>query len=336
MLYCVGEAVAQVEQFPLPALAEVPAHYPGLHPCRSPGKRKKPRCSSRIASLRQGCSPEEFQRSGICPVHVVDYEGFEHFRGTRKHLPPGKSLEGSGGHPGEARLGKAAQYILVTEEVDASLASYCSIGHRQQGGRHIGESYAPHINGCGEARHIADYAAAQCQHEGLAVRTAFKQDTAYLLHRAQGLLFFARLQFQNGRVEPESRHQMRNGTVADDENPVRAEGAYCLPQAAVIFFYIYGVHIRYMISNAKYTKKRPDTASDRSYIQKLRVLAANCSNARENLALDGLEQGTAAGGDVAYLVGKAELVDAGNGVTTADEGECTLCSGLCDGLAYCA
>ena len=48
-------------------------------------------------------------------------------------------------------------------------------------------------------------------------------------------------------------------------------------------------------------------------------LALDGSHAGKHLAFDSLEQGTAAGGDVAYLVLKAELVDAGYAVAAADE-----------------
>ena len=43
-------------------------------------------------------------------------------------------------------------------------------------------------------------------------------------------------------------------------------------------------------------------------------------NTREDLALEELEGSTAAGGDVAHLVGKAELLNSRDGIATANDG----------------
>lgn len=48
-------------------------------------------------------------------------------------------------------------------------------------------------------------------------------------------------------------------------------------------------------------------------------LSLYCANARQYFAFDGFEQRAASGGDVGYLVGKSEFVDASNRVSAADE-----------------
>ena len=49
------------------------------------------------------------------------------------------------------------------------------------------------------------------------------------------------------------------------------------------------------------------------------LLALDCSNAGEHLALDSLEHSTTTSRNIAYLVGKTELVDSSNRVATTYE-----------------
>ena len=49
------------------------------------------------------------------------------------------------------------------------------------------------------------------------------------------------------------------------------------------------------------------------------LLSLDGSHAGQHFTFNSLKQSTAAGGNVAHLVGKAELVDTSHGVATTDE-----------------
>lgn len=68
----------------------------------------------------------------------------------------------------------------------------------------------------------------------------------------------------------------------------------------------------------------------------IRFLSLNCSYARQYLAFDSFEESTTAGGDVANLILKAELMNASYAVTATDERESTFGSCSCHCIAYCA
>lgn len=66
-----------------------------------------------------------------------------------------------------------------------------------------------------------------------------------------------------------------------------------------------------------YIQKNPGVARD-FFVDGCGLAFYSC-DAGEDFALDGLEQCAAAGGDVRYLVGEAELVDASDRVAAAYE-----------------
>merc|ERR1719424_1504077 len=65
--------------------------------------------------------------------------------------------------------------------------------------------------------------------------------------------------------------------------------------------------------------------------KRLRVLERG--NARQDLALEQLERGAAAGRDVRHLLGEAGLLDRGHGVTAADDGGAALAGQLGEGVS---
>ena len=66
------------------------------------------------------------------------------------------------------------------------------------------------------------------------------------------------------------------------------------------------------------------------------VLSLHSGNTWEHFALDSLEQSATTSGDVAYLVGKTELVDTCHRVAATDEGACAFFSCLSHSRAHSA
>ena len=104
---------------------------------------------------------------------------------------------------------EGADQVLALRQVHRGLAADGAVDHRQQRGRQLHETHAAHPAGGGEAGQVADHAAAQGQHGGVAAGAHVGKHLGYFGEAGQGLFLFAgrqhaglHLLFAQGRLHP--------------------------------------------------------------------------------------------------------------------------------------
>jgi hypothetical protein len=157
-----GEAMAQVEQRPLPRpVGNIPRNDPRLRP-----NRRADRLLPEIAMRGKHAAAVGLAPGEKCGI--VDQAIFDDLGVTGPHLALVERVEeGRIGH-NQRGLMKCPDQILFTEGVDRGLAADRAVGLRQEGGRHVDDRAPPLEQGCGEPGDIADASAAQCNYRRVA------------------------------------------------------------------------------------------------------------------------------------------------------------------------
>ncbi len=124
---------------------------------------------------------------------------------------------------------KRADQVLAAGVIDAGLAAHGRVDLGQQRRRHLHEVDAALVAGGREPGHVADHAAAERDHAGIAVQAGLDQRVEHALEHGQGLVLLAIGQFDRAHaLAGEAREQARgvqrtDRFVRDDEDVARRD-----------------------------------------------------------------------------------------------------------------
>ncbi len=205
----VAERVPEIQQRALARLALVAADHAGLDLAGAADRARQRRRLARAQRRQVADHIVEVRGIGKQPV-------LEDLRQPGRQFARGQRLQHIGVRHDDARLVERPDQVLAARMIDAGLAADRRVDLREQRRRHLDDADAAHVDRRGEAREVADHAAAERDHHALAVRAVLDQRIEDARHAvpALGALAVRQPDQRRARDRPAARRARRHRTAA--------------------------------------------------------------------------------------------------------------------------